>query len=383
MNKLPELFDSFNDARKKGFIEIKSLKDKGTKIVGTYCVFTPRELILAAGAVPVSLCSMHEEPILEAEKDLPRNLCPLIKASYGFAKTDTCPYFYFSDLLIGETTCDGKKKMYEYLGKIKPTHVMILPQTSDSPDSFILWKNEILRLKDRLEKEFSVEITEDKLKEAITDRNNERKVLKRFYRLGTLVPPPIWGLEMHEVLYGSSFKMNKEKLNETVENITNKILENFNTGKPNVSTSAKRILITGCPIGGDTKKVIKIIESSGGVVVCFENCSGLKSKNTLIDEDKNPIDAIAEKYLKIPCSCMSPNNGRLDLISSLIDEYKIDGVVDVILHACHTYNVESHIIMNFVQHEKKLPYIKIETDFSSNDIEQLNTRLEAFIEMMQ
>jgi len=382
VNKLPELFDSFNDARKKGFIEVKSLKDNGAKIVGTYCVFTPRELIIAAGAFPVSLCSMHEEPILEAEKQLPRNLCPLIKASYGFAKTDTCPYFYFSDLLIGETTCDGKKKMYEYLGKIKPMHVMILPQTFDSADSFIFWKNELLRLKDRLEKEFSVKITDDNLKDAIADRNTERKVLKRFYQLATLVPPPIWGLQMHEVLYGSSFKLDKKDLNESIENITNKILENYNNGERNVSTSAKRILITGCPLGGDTKKIIKIIESSGGVVVCFENCSGLKSKNTLIDEDKDPIDAIAEKYLKIPCSCMSPNSGRLDLISSLIGEYRIDGVVDVILHACHTYNVESHAIMNFVKQEKKIPCIKIETDFSSNDIEQLSTRLEAFIEMI-
>ena len=74
---------------------------------------------MAAGAIPVGLCSFSDETIAEAEQDLPRNLCPLVKSSYGFAKTQKCPYFYFSDLIIGETTCDGKKKMYEMLGEIK------------------------------------------------------------------------------------------------------------------------------------------------------------------------------------------------------------------------------------------------------------------------
>ena len=70
---------------------------------------------MAMGAATVSLCSTSDETIPAAEKDLPRNLCPLIKSSYGFAKTDKCPFFYFSDVVVGEMTCDGKKKMYEYM----------------------------------------------------------------------------------------------------------------------------------------------------------------------------------------------------------------------------------------------------------------------------
>ena len=74
---------------------------------------------MAAGAVVVSLCSTSDETIEEAEKDLPRNLCPLIKSSYGFGKTDKCPYFYFSDLVVGETTCDGKKKDVRIHGRVQ------------------------------------------------------------------------------------------------------------------------------------------------------------------------------------------------------------------------------------------------------------------------
>ena len=67
---------------------------------------------MAMGAASVGLCSMSDETIPVAEQTLPKNLCPLIKASYGFAVTDKCPFFYFSDVVVGETTCDGKKKMY-------------------------------------------------------------------------------------------------------------------------------------------------------------------------------------------------------------------------------------------------------------------------------
>ena len=115
INNLPSQFETFAQARKDGFLAAKDVKDSGRKMVGTFCCFTPSEMVIAAKAVPVGVCGVSEEPIPAAEKVLPRNLCPLIKSSYGHAITDTCPYFYFSDLLIGETTCDGKKKMYEYI----------------------------------------------------------------------------------------------------------------------------------------------------------------------------------------------------------------------------------------------------------------------------
>jgi benzoyl-CoA reductase/2-hydroxyglutaryl-CoA dehydratase subunit BcrC/BadD/HgdB len=107
---LPAIFDQFSEARQKGFLTVMDLKEQNVPLVGTYCTFMPQEIAMAAGAVVVSLCSTSDETIEEAEKDLPRNLCPLIKSSYGFGKTDKCPYFYFSDLVVGETTCDGKRK---------------------------------------------------------------------------------------------------------------------------------------------------------------------------------------------------------------------------------------------------------------------------------
>ncbi|MCK8827407.1 2-hydroxyacyl-CoA dehydratase family protein [Natroniella acetigena] len=382
MTKLPKSFDEFSNAKREGFLKVKELKEQGKDIIGTYCTYTPKELIMAAGAIPIGLCGTSEEPIQEAEKDLPRNLCPLIKSSYGFGVTDTCPYFYFSDLIVGETTCDGKKKMYELLKEKKAMHVMQLPQNNEDKESFNLWKKEMKKLKEKLEKQFDVEITDEKLKEAINLRNREREIMKQFYELGTLCPPPIEGSEILEVLYGAEFKFNKEEHIKEMGSLLEDIKEDYQQGERKIAEDKPRILITGCPIAGDSEKVVKAIENSGGVVVCFENCFGVKANEELVAENINPIDALTKKYLNIPCSVMSPNDGRLDLLSELIDRYQVDGVVDIALQGCHTYNIETATIKEFVNNEKNISYTNIETDYSQTDTGQLATRLGAFIEML-
>ncbi len=382
MSNLPDRFNEFSEARKNGFIKAKELKDQGNHIIGTFCTYTPNELMYAAGLYPVSLCGMSEEPIPDAEKHLPKNLCPLIKSSYGFAITDKCPYPYFADMIIGETTCDGKKKMYELLGKIKNVHVMQLPQVQNSLTSLAMWKSEILHLKDVLEKEFQVEITEEKLREAIKIKNEERRLLRSLYELGKLQPPAISGYNMYKVLESTQFTFDKHEQNENIKDTVEKIKAEYESGVRPVSKDAKRILITGCPMGGVVDKIVKTIEENEGVVVCFENCGGIKEKMKLVDETKDPIDAIAEKYLSIGCSVMTPNDERLKLISQLVDEYKVEGVIDVVLQACHTYSVETKTVKELVAKEKRIPYMAIETDYSQSDIGQVKTRISAFIEML-
>ncbi|MGL6185988.1 MAG: double-cubane-cluster-containing anaerobic reductase [Clostridium chrysemydis] len=376
---LPTIFNEFGEVRRNGFIKAKELKDQGVPLIGVFCTYFPQELALAFGAQTVSLCASSDETISDAEKDLPRNLCPLIKSSYGFGKTDKCPYFYFSDLVVGETTCDGKKKMYEYMKEFKPVSIMELPN-SQSEEGLKLWKNEIVKMKETLEEMFNVKISDADIKRAIKIKNNERKAVKKFYELGKKDPVVLKGEDIFKVLNGTTFSFDREsipkQMEELIEKIEKESIKNKYPKKP-------RILITGCPLGTATEKVIKAIEDNGAYVVAFENCSGAKAVEDLVSEENPDVfEALAEKYLKIGCSCMTPNPNRIKLLDKMIDEYKVDAVIDVILTACHTYNVETLSIKRFVNDKKEKPYMSIETDFSTSDIGQLNTRMAAFIEML-
>ena len=382
---LPEVFEDFSEQRKKSFITAMELKEKGIPLVGVFCTYLPQEIPMAMGAAVVGLCSMSGETIPEAEQDLPRNLCPLIKSSYGFAKTDKCPYCYFSDLVVGETTCDGKKKMYEILAEHKPVYVMELPN-SQSPEALKLWKQEIIKFKEKLESHFGVTITEDQIREAIKIKNEGRKALKEFYSLMKMEPAPMLGGDMYKVLYGSTFKFDQSKIPGEVRAVIEKVKAQYDDGTEdcpkNKFKGRPRIMVTGSPIGGASEKVIKCLEDNGAQVVVYENCGGAKSVDELVDETGDVYEALAKRYLNIGCSCMTPNPRRFELIDRLIDEYKVDAVVEVILQACHTYNVESYNVKKFVTEKKNIPYIGIETDYSTSDVGQISTRLSAFIEML-
>jgi len=380
--KLPENFQTYSEARQQGFMRMKALKEQGKKVVGIFCTYTPVEMVLAAGAVPVSLCGGSDRPIPYAEKSLPKNLCPLIKSSYGYAVSDTCPYFYFSDMILAETTCDGKKKMYEMLGELKYTHVMQLPPGRSGELALTSWRLEMLRLKEVMEEQLGVEITEEDIRQAIHLENRARKATLEFFEIGRLKPTPLSGYEINTVIDSNDFLFDTEEMIAFLERRTAELKkdyeENF-AGKP----SRPRILITGCPTGGVREKIIRLIEELGADIVGFENCSGPRTMKDLVDENKDPYLALAEKYLRINCSVMSPNPGRIEALDEMITDYQVDGVIEVILQACHTFAIESDRVKKFVTNQRNIPYLCLETDYSQTDTGQISTRISAFLEILE
>ena len=375
---LPEKFEEFSEARRQGFLRVREVKENGGKVAGVFCTFTPTEILDAAGFISVSLCGMSNETVPAAETHLPKNLCPLIKSSYGFALTDKCPYTYFSDLIVGETTCDGKKKMYELLGKIKPTYILHLPQGHDS-DPVTVWTAELRRFIKYLEDNFNVTITDEMLREAARKRNIQRQTHLKLMALQKQTPPPLGGMQMYATMEGVGFVFTHEERVAKLNALRESVEANADHSQ---FANAKRILVTGCPIGGVLGKTVKAIEENGGVVVCFENCSGIKAAFQMVDtEAEDIVKAIAERYLQIGCSVMTPNTERMKLIPKLVEEFQVEGIVEVDLQACTPYCVEAFEIKQLAD-KLNIPYLAVETDYSQSDSGQLSTRIEAFLEML-
>ena len=386
INTLPEVFEEFNEQRKKSFVTALEMKEKGIPFVGAFCTYLPQEIPMAMGASVVGLCSMSGETIPEAEKDLPRNLCPLVKSSYGFAKTDKCPYFYFSDLIVGETTCDGKNSEIARLGEFKPVYVMELPN-SQSPDALELWKKEVIKFKEKLESHFGVTITDEQVRQAARIKNAERAALREFYELMKLKPAPMLGQDLYKVLYGATFKFDKEAIPGEVHALVERIKAEYEAGRRGQpACQAGRTAAYSrhwqphwrCDGKGHPctrgqwctgRRVRELQRRQSSRRGCRRGCAGyLRGSGTPLSQHRLLVhDA-------------HPN--RIKLMGCLIDEYQVDAVVDVILQACHTYNVESYKIRRFVTEEKGIPYLSLETDYSTSDVGQLNTRMAAFVEML-
>ena len=382
MADLPRNYEEFAEARKGAFMKVKDFKENGGKLIGYLCSYTPLEIIEASGASAVALCGTSNETVADAEEVLPKNLCPLIKGTYGFAYTEKCPFTYYADFIVGETTCDGKKKMYELLNDLKETYVMQLPQNQERAWGREGWRQELELLKEKVEQTYGVQITDDMLRQAARNRNAFRRAILDLYECQLEEPPIMSGVDVMATVAAAGFNFSLNAYTAAVSEKVAAAKAAYEAGERRISADAKRILITGCPSAGVMGKVGTSIEKNGGVIVCFDDCSGPRTQSTMVDAEAEDImQELADRYLGINCSVMTPNGGRLDNTLDMCRKYQVDGVIDIVLTACHTFSVESEL-MRLRMEDAGIPYMKIETDYAPNDQGQIDTRIAAFIEML-
>ncbi len=368
-------------------LRVKELVDEkkaGNPVVSSFCVFVPEELVIAAGGSSIGLCAGAQFTIPTAEEVLPRDLCPLIKASVGFKLEKICPYFEVSDFVVGETTCDGKKKAWELLNEHIPTYVMELPQQKTEA-SRKLWEAEVKRFKEYIEENSGRTIETDKLATAIELINKKRAVLQRLYDTRKADPAPLSGKDALLITQLAFFD-DPERFTQKVTALCEELEQRVNDKEGVAPKGTPRILITGTPMPLPSWKIHHLVESSGGIVVCEESCTGTRYFEKRVSEEGQNLDEqlanLSERAMGINCACYTPNNDRVDDVLRLAKEYNVDGVIYYNLQFCQTYNMEYRKIANALK-EEGIPVIQIESDYSDSDTGQLKTRIEAFLEMLQ
>ena len=364
--------------------ELQDAKASGRKIVGTFCVFVPEELTLAADAVHVGLCSGAEAGFAEAEQLVPRNTCALIKSFIGFKLARLCPFTESCDLVIGETTCDGKKKAYEAFAEHVPLEVLEVPQRKTAADR-LLWKSEVLRYKQLLEELTGNQITAEKLQAAIQTVNAKRRALQRLNALRQADPAPISGRDAL-LINQVAFYDDPIRFTASINALCDQIEERVGKKEGVAPAGTPRLLLSGCPMAVPNWKLPYIVESSGAVIVGEESCIGSRNTRDLVSEEAatldEMIDALVDRYLKIDCACFTPNQERQDNVRAMVKDLQADGVIHYSLLFCQPYEHEAIKIEKTLSQDGT-PMLSIATDYSMEDVEQLKTRVEAFVEMIK
>jgi benzoyl-CoA reductase/2-hydroxyglutaryl-CoA dehydratase subunit BcrC/BadD/HgdB len=361
--------------------EIYEAKETGRKIVGGFCIYVPEEVVLAVDGVCIGLCAGAEVGSEDAEKFIPRNTCALIKGFMGFKLAGLCPYVELTDLIVGETTCDGKKKAYEIFNEITgKVYVMELPNVK-GPKGRELWEDEVFRFRDKMEILSGKQVTVEVLKNAVIVVNAKRKAMQRLSALRAADPSPISGLDAL-LVNQVSFYDDPVRFAKMTNKLCDELQDRVNTGTGVAKRGAKRILISGSPMAIPNWKLHAIVEGSGAVIVGEEACIGERNFRDLVDESFSTVeDALAQmavRYLSIDCACFTPNEERLGNINTLTDRLKADGVIHYSLQFCTPYMMEAFK----VERSATRPFLKIETDYSMEDFGQLKTRVEAFLEIL-
>ncbi len=363
--------------------ELIAAQKEGRKVFGTFCVYVPDEVILAASGIVTGLCGGSQFWVPDGEAVLPKNTCPLIKASVGARLGRTCPFFRIADMYVGETTCDGKKKAYEILGEDVPMYIMDVPQMKREKD-ILKWKEEIKDFAKKVEEFTGNVITPEKLKEAIHIVNEKRKALARVYNARKALNLPISGRDALLMMQISFFD-DPVRCAQMCNRLADELEQRIKDGVSVVPAGTKRILLTGTPLAVPNWKLHNLIETSGAAVVCEEMCTGTRYFENLVDESGETLEdmymALSRRYMKTNCACFTPNTGRIDDILRMVKEYHADGVIDCSLKFCCLYDTEKYAVSRAMK-EAGVPVLELETDYTDTDAEQLRTRIGAFVEML-
>ncbi|MHB8074559.1 double-cubane-cluster-containing anaerobic reductase [Desulfosporosinus fructosivorans] len=363
--------------------ELYTMKEAGAKVFSTFCVYVPEEIVVATGSASIGLCAGAQYTVSSGEKVLPRNLCPLIKSTMGFKLDRICPYFQVSDWVIGETTCDGKKKAWEILNEHIPTYVMDLPQKKESKDAR-LWEEEVREFASFIERETKVDLSKENLAQGIQKINAKRQALQRLADLRKHKPAPIHGLDVL-LINQLSFFDDPVRFAAQVNALCDELDVRVKEGIGVAPVDAPRILVTGTPQPLPAWKLHALIEQAGAVVVGEETCTGERYYKDITEPADNVSDMlanIAKRPLKVNCACFTPNHGRMEDITFMAENLKADAVIDFTLQFCQTYGVEGYFVGKEME-KQKIPFLRLESDFSEEDQGQLLTRIEALIEMIR
>jgi benzoyl-CoA reductase/2-hydroxyglutaryl-CoA dehydratase subunit BcrC/BadD/HgdB len=366
--------------------ELLDAKAAGKIVVGSFCVFVPEELVLAANGVNVGLCAGADFGTEHAERYLPRNTCALIKSFFGFSLEKACPYLESCDLIVGENTCDGKKKAYETFQDMVKGEFMALdmPNTKSNEGRAVL-KRGYLDLVAALKRVSGKAITVDSLKAGIETVNKKRTAMHRLAKLRHANPVPISGLDAllaNQVF----FYDDPERFTDSVNKLCDELEKRIEKKVGVAPDTTPRIAISGCPMAVPNWKLPSIIESAGAIVVGEESCIGERGTQNLVAAEGTSVDVLidnlVDRYFTIDCALFTPNLTRTEHALQIARDAKADGVIHYALQFCSPYQIETPLLERSLE-GRGLPVLRIDTDYSQEDVEQLRTRVEAFIEQIR
>lgn len=385
-----QYFDEISDFFGKREKEIQAAKKSGKKVIGYTCLFAPMELILAADAIPVRVSSGWYDTSKLGDRIVPVEVCPVVRSTIGAKMIGLSPYLELSDALISVLTCDGMTKLSEILSDTKPVWAMPLPRVKDSPQTLHFWKEELKGVKGQIEALTGNKITGKKLRNAI---ELTQKATKAFRRLQDLRKgnPVIMGRDA--MLVNQTYMWDEiTRWTEKTEALCDELEKRLRQKQWACPPDTPRVMVTGTPmIWPDNWKLPTLIEEGTpqGVLIADELCSSERLLYDPVGVDEwsmaDMINAIAERYLMAStCPCFTSKDGNEDRINWMLNkvkEWNIQGVIYYVVRGCMLYAME-YTRVKKVLDRMSIPVYYLDTEYTREDVGQMKTRVEAFLEML-
>jgi len=353
---------------------LKKEKEKGTKVIGYFCSYGPAEVITAAGMIPFRMRATGSTGTDLSDAYLSSINCSFCRHAFNMGLAGN---FDFLDGLIVLNNCDHVRRIYDnWRRKVKTPfiHMMGLPKMTTATQ--VQWfYDELVNLKDALEKQMGVKITDNKLREAIKIHNETRQLLKQLYALRKKDTPPLTGAETLSVVVASTC-MPQAEYNQMLK----ELIKDLKSAE-GIKDYKARMMLVGSIL--DDPNYVKVIEDMGGLVVTDSLCFGTRMFWTAVDEkEKDPLRALAKHYIQDKPACprmFDKQVARSKYIQDMVKEFKVVGVIGLRMVMCDIWTGELFMLDKDLK-AAKIPLIRLDREYAVVGAGQLRTRAQAFIE---
>lgn len=364
---------------------IENWQKMGNKVVGYYCTYIPEELLFAANLLPFRIRATGNKDTDLGDIYMVRFTCSFVRATLDMALKGI---YDFLDGFLVCNSCDHSRRMYELFDlKVfsrenfrKNVHRFYLALPHIITDEGFEWyKREVEELKEELEQNFKInEITNEKLTKSIEIYNENRKLLRELHKLRIQKNPKLTGSEALQINMANS-SIPKDIANEEL-----KRLKTLLTKREDINIdNKKRILLVGSVV--DNIEFTELIENSGVFLASDVLCFGTRNfvDDVKLETSKSPLESITKRlYYRLSCPrMMDDHERRLDFLKEEIKRANIEGVILQRINNCDLHGCDNMLFTHELK-ELEIPVLNMDREFYQSDTTRLQTRIEAFLEMI-
>ena len=343
--------------------------------IGYLCSYTPLELIYAAGFLPYRIIG-HFNPVKNADSYIHPNYCQFVKSTIDVAIERG---YDFLEGVVFVNSCDAMRRLHDVWKRYIPSkfiYILDIP-IGQSKLGLKYFRQELVKLKTALERQYSHKIEDESIGDAIDLFNESRQLFNTLNSLRTKNPPQISGKKIIEIVteyFKSDPKIWNEKIKKSLKKYEKQELIDVKNNK-------SRIILSGSPI--HDSDFISFIESCGLDVIFEDLCSGSKFFDLHVKKSKDLLSSLGEAYLnRAPCARMMNINERASYIFETSKRFNANGIIHHSLKFCDPYLYDVPRLKELLI-EKGLSVLFLESDGSLGSLNQLKTRIEAFSEILK
>ena len=350
----------------------------GRKVVASFPMHFPAELVHAAGALPIVIQEMTEEITVGHGMIFPF-YCGFSRSAVDQATKGDLD---FADGIVFGDTC------VQILGAADITR-MELPEIdvyffqllACMRDSWTLENvsETIAKSRRGVERMLDAPISDDALWDTIRLFNRNRSLVREIYGLRRRDPELLTGVELQTIVK-SSMIMDKADHTALLETILGEL-----RGQSAAPERRLRLFVSGHMCHAPKPEILDLIEEAGAVIADDDLYTGFRYVSTDIEGEGDPITAMALGYMAKNAKVPDPTkiDPEVDWDGYLLDAVKTSrsqGLIVLMPKYCEPHMYYYPEIKEAFE-AAGIPHLLIETDHEQAPLESLRTRIETFVEL--